>query len=702
MKKVQKIILIYIIILSAFDISAQTSLDWKSQTVGFVVEGYTSNNPNDYVWNELLNISQGVHINVLSAQRVPIYIEQGNNYICFNTYTSPDGAFEFMVNINVNINDNGYFNIYNGTSAYAIVWYNSASYFTSFGNYNLKVKITDPFYNLYEREYDIKVIPSSDGLYKDNYGNTLRFWGGNNPGENIPVVFSEGFDAYDMNPQQMYYYAAYELINCMQDNGFDVYLLDNKYGTQDIRNNAAGFSAAVRYISEINNNQLIIAGGVSMGGMIARYAFAKAENDGNPLPAYIFISVDSPQQGAIISQELQDYKKEKTEGDAFAEHALNNDAAKQLLNYSTYDPEGTIHDNFYNELNSLNGDGYPHLTYNIGVSFSTPLPNPNSGTWLKIEWEAWPFQGEEKSFDLSAEEKVAGSYLPIDLTEMAPVVMRNFAWYWNFIIQPWNYSTVTLTRMSDPAYISYESALDIVNGLSKFDATIEPVQTTYHDALPSEIVNDIVNSLVYTDIYIQNQIILSDKDFYGGNLFAGKNVNNYIPSGEVIIFNEAHVNFFATTEIHLKDGFHAKEGTYFNAIIDENLQINCNNNNDKSLHEIISSTIPSKVGGDKVYFMTDKTKNEIYFNQYSISNLEESGLKIFPNPHPGIFSIEWYDENISEYSIEVINMMGKRVYIKQHLLSGITQVDISNQAKGIYFLKLKAEDKVITEKVIYQ
>jgi len=708
MKKANKLILTFMVILFSFDISAQICLDWKSQTTGFVVVGYTSNNPDDYIWSELLNVSQGVHINVLPAEKVPIYIEQNNNFICFNTFSSPSGASEFIINIDVEINDNGYFNIYNGSSLYAFVWDNSANYFTSIGNYYLKVRITDPLNNIFEREYTIKVIPASDRLFKDNFGNSLRLWEGINPGGNIPIVFSEGFDAYDTNPQQMYYSAASELITCMRDNGFDIYFLDNMYGTQDIRNNAAGFSAAVRFISGLYDNQLVIAGGVSMGGMIARYAFSKAENDGNPLPAYIFISVDSPQQGAIISHELQDYKKEKNGGNAFAEHALKSDAAKQLLNYSTYDPEGTIHDNFYNELNSLNGDGYPHQTKNIGVTFSTPLSNPNSGTWLKIEWEAWPFQGEEKSFDLSPEEKVAGSYLPLDLTTTAPFIMRNFEWYWNFLIQPWNYPLITITRMSDPTYISYESALDIVNEESKFDVTIEPDQTSYHDVLPLEIVDNIINELAYTDVFIQNQIISNDKDFLGKNIVAGKNVNNYIPPGEVIISNNAHVNFNATNEVNLKDGFHAEVGTTVNVIIDENLIINCNGSkgtyNKYNKLEKINCKNATEDKRTKGFLEDedDKFGNNHYYRQVIEKGKIELDPKISPNPNKGRFIVFLDIKDFSEYALDIVNMFGKTVYNTQHIVPGINHIDITNQPKGIYFVKLQLANKVFIEKVIFQ
>jgi hypothetical protein len=90
------------------------------------------------------------------------------------------------------------------------------------------------------------------------------------------------------------------------------------------------------------------------------------------------------------------------------------------------------------------------------------------------------------------------------------------------------------------------------------------------------------------------------------------------------------------------------------------------------------------------------------FSSLSNTSINVESLKIYPNPHPGIFSIEWNDANYSEYSIEVINMIGKPVYTKQHAQPGITQVDISDQAKGIYFVKLQAGDNVVTEKVVYQ
>jgi len=85
-----------------------------------------------------------------------------------------------------------------------------------------------------------------------------------------------------------------------------------------------------------------------------------------------------------------------------------------------------------------------------------------------------------------------------------------------------------------------------------------------------------------------------------------------------------------------------------------------------------------------------------------VINHYSNDCSIFPNPHPGIFKIQWDDESLSHYSIEVINSMGSLVYERKNVLPGITEIDISTQPKGIYFVRLQAGEKVITEKVVYQ
>jgi len=670
--------------------------DWKQQTANYVVVGQTSNNESDYVWEEKTNQLQGIHIYVNPSEIVPIYIQQNNNVINFSTRSADDFAYNWITMLKFCINEGTYTELYSGSSKQDVVWENSSDFFPSLGEYTLKLIIMDEFGAEYSREYLIKVIPASSRLYKDNYGNTLRLWEGDNPNDHIPIVFSEGFDAYETNTQEMYCYASLDLVTCFLNNGFNVYFLDNRFGTQDIRNNAAVFNSAVRYVSSLNDDIQVIAGGVSMGGLISRYGFAKAEHDGNPLPANIFISVDSPQQGAVISKSLQDYKRENQSGDGFAEHALNNEAAKQLLNYSTYDPSGEIHNAFYSELNALNGNGYPHLTQkNIGISFSTKNPNPNYGIWIEVSGTG-PFVGTT-SFTLEDEEKVPGSYLPIDLTTMDPLVIRLPIYWWIeflFPIIPLYYPTITIDRTSDPTYIPYNSALDIVDNQSNFDVTIIPDQTSYHDILPDEIIDDIVTELILTDKYIQNTTIDFNYNLVGRNVFAGNKVTDQLSYGDVFIVNGADVTITGSESIVMKEGvFVTGQNTKLLLKVDPDFLASCNSKNNTPRSNLVNRH-------------TRKFKNRSYYLASCLYKSDqhtenEDVFIAYPNPSNGNFSIFVINSGeISPYSIMITDILGKTVFYKKDVINNTTEVHLESHERGMFFVNINFKNNCFVEKVI--
>ncbi len=557
---------------------AQICDDWKAQSTAYVVTGSTPADPAFYQWEEKGNNIQGVHLCVLNADVIPVYIQKGNNYINFTSRFGPSTALLYMVQVEVNINGNGYTEIYSGSAKQDVVWYSSSDSFPETGEYDLKVRVVFFDGTIRYRQFKVKVIPPSQKLYKDNAGNTLRKWEGNDPSALNAIVFSEGFDAYNTNPQEMYYSAAAELIACLRENGYDVFLLDNYFGTQDIRNNAAVFASAVNFISSVYGNELIVAGGVSMGGIISRYALARAEQEGAPLPVHTFIAIDSPHQGAVVSEPLQNFKKDNEEDDEFAKHALSNTAARQLLVYNAYDPGGAIHHAFYDELNSLNGDGYPHLTRNIGVSFSTPDPNPNAGGWYKITYHTGPLNGTVKTFDLTEAEMQSGSWLPRDLTTMSPIIKQASYWWLQLLvpgITPLYYPTIAFERFTDPAYIPYYSAMDLRNGNSMFDVCIEPASTTWHDVLPGDILDEIVNEVILTNIYFQNKHVVGNWNLRGLKVAAGNYVTALLPPGDVIVHPGGKLSVNASGTVMLRPGFRALSGSSFHATADPGLTYAC-------------------------------------------------------------------------------------------------------------------------------
>jgi len=283
-----------------------------------------------------------------------------------------------------------------------------------------------------------------------------------------------------------------------------------------------------------------------MGGVISRYALIKAENNDNPLPVDFWISIDAPHQGAVISKDLQDYLKTNTSND-FEKYALECKAAKILLNYNTYDASGIEHASFYNELHTLNTDGFPHNTYNIGITFSTDAPNPNSGTWLEIRPPLGVFTN--KNIDFSPEEEVAGSFLP-ELNKDPYTLM--ICW------GAFGWGTVTLNQISSPTFIPHASALDFdQNFNTKFDEVIGPSATGLHTVIPPEIIDPLLNALKYPlNLKLQNITISGTTSFYARNsILAGNNVIPSLQNGDVIISPNSNVLFQATNYVKLMPGF---------------------------------------------------------------------------------------------------------------------------------------------------
>jgi len=71
-------------------------------------------------------------------------------------------------------------------------------------------------------------------------------------------------------------------------------------------------------------------------------------------------------------------------------------------------------------------------------------------------------------------------------------------------------------------------------------------------------------------------------------------------------------------------------------------------------------------------------------------------FKVYPNPTSGLVSI-----NISKqipYNIEVLDVLGKTIYNTQ--ANGSTQLNLEGHSKGIYFVQLKALNKVLTKKIL--
>jgi hypothetical protein len=93
----------------------------------------------------------------------------------------------------------------------------------------------------------------------------------------------------------------------------------------------------------------------------------------------------------------------------------------------------------------------------------------------------------------------------------------------------------------------------------------------------------------------------------------------------------------------------------------------------------------------------------------SAVNISKSGsknenLKIYPNPSDGIFTIELNKTESNKVSIEILDITGKLVYINDYPVMGTLKeiIDLQNLNKGMYFLRVKEEEKISTVKIIFR
>lgn len=76
-------------------------------------------------------------------------------------------------------------------------------------------------------------------------------------------------------------------------------------------------------------------------------------------------------------------------------------------------------------------------------------------------------------------------------------------------------------------------------------------------------------------------------------------------------------------------------------------------------------------------------------------NDPSSELNIFPNPSNGVFTIQ--TSTSQESQLEICNVLGELVY-SSRISGNNSEIDLSQKAKGIYFVRLIGDKKVITTK----
>lgn len=157
-----------------------------------------------------------------------------------------------------------------------------------------------------------------------------------------------------------------------------------------------------------------------------------------------------------------------------------------------------------------------------------------------------------------------------------------------------------------------------------------------------------------------------------------------ITSGEnVIIQDTKTVVFNAGQEVHIKEGFHAEQGSVFHAYIEGCLS-GCGNGR--------SAEAP--------YTLYEKDTSKVDEEENPILKFFDHTFNIYPNPTSGIFYIRPEGDKGMIYQIEITDTLGRVIYTSQENTSKESTIDISGNSNGIYYLKINYAKSTQTKRIV--
>lgn len=151
----------------------------------------------------------------------------------------------------------------------------------------------------------------------------------------------------------------------------------------------------------------------------------------------------------------------------------------------------------------------------------------------------------------------------------------------------------------------------------------------------------------------------------------------------VTVENEASINFIAGQSIRFLPGFHAEAGSYVNAWI---------TTTDEFCNDLPAPIMAAEPLAEK--------SAEIEKPQIEEGTLKQPGLKVYPNPNNGHFTIKL--ENIdSETRVLMYSSVGQAVYDVTMTEKSLS-VELPDLQRGIYFIKAINNQKQFDQKIVVQ
>lgn len=171
-------------------------------------------------------------------------------------------------------------------------------------------------------------------------------------------------------------------------------------------------------------------------------------------------------------------------------------------------------------------------------------------------------------------------------------------------------------------------------------------------------------------------LISIQKDFYGAGLIdvAVTRTNKISVSGSGSIGMLTHV---------MKDDIAGKQ-----QLLAKTLQVNLQ---DGTAISEIEDRITLSLGADSIVVFQEESAVPLI--------LPDNGIKVYPNPNSGSFSIE--TDGFAMFRLNIIDVAGRSISSKVFSPDRNLKVDISDIPSGIYFLEIYTEKGVFYKKIIH-
>lgn len=182
--------------------------------------------------------------------------------------------------------------------------------------------------------------------------------------------------------------------------------------------------------------------------------------------------------------------------------------------------------------------------------------------------------------------------------------------------------------------------------------------------------------------------------------------HTYLINGEIEIYDdhEETINCSDTIKLNGIDGDTVSYSSYHwnfgngQTSNDKSVNIHYEESGSYLVTLILTDSVGVTDTLSKTYIVPDCGQSRHSSN--AITQNTNSEIQIFPNPTSGKFNI-FFPKSQSESDITIYDFLGKLIFQKNHASQNPIEIDLSDQPKGMYLVKVLKDGHISTSKIVY-